>query len=400
MILDSIPLMTAFDCLTVGIAGWAACFFIRNASNIHAAKAKGGVIAILCGVCIWGVFYLSDFFTMHVLPMLVPMSQAMAYMQYLHLDLIWFVNATGMICVVLGLLSVTQCLLRSREEAVRAKIILRDQRDVLEREVAMATAGLKAKTQDLKIALAREQELNRQQRRFVSTASHEFRTPLAIIDASVQRILRHKEEISPKDLEKRATKIRSAVKTMTNLIESTLAVARFEAGKAELKITDCDLRAILLEICTRHLELNPAHKIVCMLQDLPDGIRGDPTALEQVFNNLVSNALKYSPDGPEVAVKGWTEGNDVFVSVRDQGLGIDEADLPHMFSRFFRAGTSAGIPGTGIGLNLVRTLIELHDGLIKVESRKDEGSTFTVRLPISGPCLKAPKQEVTDFCAA
>ncbi len=104
-----------------------------------------------------------------------------------------------------------------------------------------------------------------------------------------------------------------------------------------------------------------------------------------MFTNLLSNAVKYALDSPDIHVRAFCEDEDILVQVRDNGIGIDEDDLPKMFERFFRAKTSTGIAGTGIGLNLAKTLIEMHDGSIGVESIKGRGTTFTVRLPVSGP---------------
>lgn len=133
------------------------------------------------------------------------------------------------------------------------------------------------------------------------------------------------------------------------------------------------------------IELSPGHNITCDLKELPDSIQGDKGALGQIFSNLLSNAVKYSPDTSDIHMRGWREGEFAAVEVGDQGLGIDEDDLPNMFQRFFRAKSSAGIAGTGIGLNLVKTLVELHDGKITVESSKGEGSLFKIFLPIDGP---------------
>ena len=143
----------------------------------------------------------------------------------------------------------------------------------------------------------------------------------------------------------------------------------------------------------RQLEINEDYEIICDLKHLPDSIIGDELALEQILDNLLSNAVKYSPNGPKITVRGWCEGSNTFLSISDRGVGIDEEELPKMFGRFFRASTSAGIPGTGIGLNLAKSLVELHDGSIYVESKKGHGSTFTVRLPIDGPSQKPRQSE-------
>ena len=265
-------------------------------------------------------------------------------------------------------------------------------RDHLQKLVNKATSQLKAKAEKLEASLAKERELNEMQRQFVSMASHEFRTPLAVIDGSVQRLLRRKDNLSADDLEARAKKIRGAVKTMTSLMESTLASARMDAGKIEIKVAKCDVRAVVLEVCVRQLELNQDHNITCNLEDLPDIILGDSTALEQVFTNLLSNAVKYSSDTPVAEVRGWCEGNEAVISVRDRGIGIDEDDLGRVGERFFRAKSSTGIAGTGIGLNLVKMLVEAHEGSVGIESKRGEGSTFTIRLPVAGPA-KADQEQ-------
>jgi len=107
--------------------------------------------------------------------------------------------------------------------------------------------------------------------------------------------------------------------------------------------------------------------------------------VEQMLANLLSNAVKYAPDAPNIEVKARKEGNHMVISVRDHGIGIDEDELHRIGERFFRAKTSTGIAGTGIGINLVKTLVEIHGGTVNVESKKGEGSIFTIRLPVGGP---------------
>lgn len=292
----------------------------------------------------------------------------------------------------------TQCVIVDITDRKNAEAELIRHRDHLQELVDTATQELKVKADELNEALAKEKSLNEQQKHFISVATHEFRTPLSIIDASVQRLQRRKDSLSADYLESRVRKIRSAIKTMTNLMESTLAAARADAGKVELNIANCHLSRIVTKVCMRQLDLNETHKIICDLNKIPDSIYGDGAALELVFTNLLSNAVKYSPDGPDISVNGWVEGSDILVSVQDRGLGIDASELPKMFSRFFRASTSSGIPGTGIGLNLAKELVELHGGAIKVESAEGKGSTFTVRLPIAGP--EATRRDNPDSAAA
>ncbi len=283
-----------------------------------------------------------------------------------------------------------------RTRAVKAELEIVRHRDRLAEQVDAATADLKAKAAEMARALAREKEVNEQQRQFLSTASHEFRTPLAVIDGPVQRLMRRRDQMTADYLDERLRKIRNAVATMTALMESTLSAAQTDAGTMKIDIKDCDLRRAIDDVCARQHEVSDAHRITRDLRRLPDRIAADANALNQIFTNLISNAVKYARGKPEIAIKGWTEGMDSVVAVSDKGVGIDQEEIPKMFTRFFRASTSTGIPGTGIGLSLVKTLVELHGGAISVASRKGHGSTFTVRLPIA---QRSAKQELDGRAA-
>ncbi len=272
-------------------------------------------------------------------------------------------------------------------ERKKAEAELTRHRDHLQELVGAATKEIKAKAVELELALAKEQELNKLQREFVSMASHEFRTPLAIIDATAQRMKSRadKNRLTPEDAVQRIEKIRGAVKRMTRLMESTLTAARMQEGKIKVEIAPCDIGKVVREVCARQQEIAQTHVISCDLAGLPDTIQADAGSLEQVLTNLLSNAVKYALDAPDIEIKAHTEGDQVVISVRDHGLGIDEDELDRIGERFFRARTSTGIAGTGIGLNLAKTLVEMHGGTVDVESKTGEGSTFTVRLPIAGP---------------
>jgi PAS domain S-box-containing protein len=260
-------------------------------------------------------------------------------------------------------------------------------RDHLQELVDAATRELKANAEGLKEALAKEKELNELQRQFVSMASHEFRTPLTIIDGAAQRLMRrlNADRLTPEDALQRINKIRSAVQRMTRLMESTLTAARLDEGKIAIKIGSCEIGNIVKEVCVRQQDIIQTHVISCELTELPESILADTDSVEQVLTNLLSNAVKYSPEAQIIEVRGWREGHQVVISVRDYGIGIDEEEFPEIGQRFFRAKTSTGIAGTGIGLNMVKTLVEMHGGTVNFESIKGEGSTFTVHLPIAGP---------------
>ncbi len=259
---------------------------------------------------------------------------------------------------------------------------LEDHRDRLEELVAERTRELEDQAVQLMEVLEKEREYHALQDEFVSMVSHEFRTPLAIIDGAAQRIERKAEELRPDDLVTRIGKIRNAVRRMVTLIESTLSFSRIEAGRVEANLREMDLEALLVETCEQQQQLSSGHRIGCTLEQLPRRLDGDPDLLRQVFSNLLSNAVKYSPEADRVEVRASVKGDQLRVSVRDFGLGIPEDDLPRLFDRFYRATNVTGIAGTGIGLNLCRSLLELHGGTIDVQSKEGEGSLFTVRIPV------------------
>jgi signal transduction histidine kinase len=149
---------------------------------------------------------------------------------------------------------------------------------------------------------------------------------------------------------------------------------------------DCAIQALVAEVCERQQDISPQHRIVVDIDRLPSSIVADPKAIDQVFTNLVSNAVKYSPEGGQIDVIGRVDGDHIEVAVHDSGLGIPADELPQLFERFFRARTSTGIVGTGIGLHLVKQLVEMHGGTIGVNSIEGEGSTFIVTVPLgAGP---------------
>ncbi|MBB2830459.1 UNVERIFIED_ORG: PAS domain S-box-containing protein [Rhizobium esperanzae] len=254
---------------------------------------------------------------------------------------------------------------------------------------------LEEASRQLEAALERERQVNALQSQFVAMASHEFRTPLAIIDGAAQRLTRRRDQLDAEFVSTKAEQIRSSVARMVELMESILSFGRLEAGKISIALKPCSIGDILSACCDRHRDWDRKHHVSLRLEPLPKNVAADASALEQVFTNLLSNAAKYSPHSPEIEVRAWSDAQNVYVTVRDRGFGIDEDDLPRMFERYFRARTSSGIAGTGIGLNLVKQIVELHEGTVSVASRKGHGSTFTVSLPAAAsaahPASKAPK---------
>jgi len=232
--------------------------------------------------------------------------------------------------------------------------------------------------------LAHEQRLALLQRNFVSMASHEFRTPLTVIDGHARRLDKLKETVAPAEIGERAGKVRSAVLRMTHLIDNLLNSSRLIDGGAGhyFDPTEMDAMALLQEVCQLHREMVPGSQITERFTKAPLRMFGDPKLLFQAFSNLLANAIKYSPGGGTVDVDAERAGDEVVVAIADRGIGIPASDLDRLFERYHRGSNVSGIVGTGVGLYLVKMAVELHGGSVEVASREGEGSRFTIRLPI------------------
>ena len=231
--------------------------------------------------------------------------------------------------------------------------------------------------------LAQEQRLALLQRNFVSMASHEFRTPMTIIDGHARRLIKMKDSISPAEIDERAGKVRSAVLRMTQLIENLLNSSRLiEGGGGQyFHPAEMDMATLLQEVCELHREMVPGAHIAEHIATAPMPMLGDPKLLFQVFSNLLSNAIKYSPDGGVIAVDAALAADGIVVAVTDHGIGIPAADFDRLFERYHRGSNVSGIVGTGVGLYLVKMVVDMHGGTVTVKSQEGEGSRFTIRLP-------------------
>ena len=290
-------------------------------------------------------------------------------------------NEAGEVCRWYGLLEDVH----DRQLALKAlqssEQRLREHRDRLEKTVEERTVEVQLKNVELDRLLQQERAINALQRRFVAMISHEFRTPLAVIDGAAQRLTRTKGAVTPQFLSDKCVQIKGAVVRMVELMESILAAGRIATGTIAIDKRPCSLSAVIEECIAHRLEISKDHNIRADLADLPAFQMVDGVALGRVFTNLLSNAVKYSPNSPEIDVRGWQQGQRVLVTIKDTGIGIDSDDVPKLFEPYFRARSATGIAGTGIGLNIVKEIIELHGGSISVESELGQGTTFILDLP-------------------
>ncbi|WP_245282846.1 sensor histidine kinase [Neorhizobium galegae] len=291
------------------------------------------------------------------------------------------------VVIVLGL-----GLRKTTQELSESRLALMRHRDQLEESVRLRTTEIERQREELDRLLAQERHVNALQRQFVTMASHEFRTPLAIIDAAAQRLSRTKTTQKPEYVEEKSAQIRAAVLRMVDLMESILSAGRLETGKTTLKPERLSLAEIIESCCARQMDVRKSHTIHRDLSHLPQTILADRTTVEQVFTNLLSNAVKYAPHAPDIHIWTSTKNGMSYVSIQDAGIGMDAEDLPKLFQPYYRARSATGIAGTGIGLNLVKQIVDLHGGSISVESALGRGTTFTVALPNKGPLANLIKR--------
>jgi signal transduction histidine kinase len=226
-----------------------------------------------------------------------------------------------------------------------------------------------------------QQEALQVKDQFLSIVSHELRTPLTTIKGYAQ-MLRRKMVADP-DGQRFADNIDAQVSRLSRLVDDLLDVTRFSRGQFELTQQRMDLRPVLEDIVGRFRVVAAEHTFVLALDSGPFEGYWDRDRLEQVLNNLIGNAIKYSPEGGQITVTTEHEGSDLIVSVLDEGIGIAERDQEHLFERFFRGSVEGqSVKGLGLGLYVTRRIIEAHGGSISVTSRPGEGSAFTFSLPL------------------
>lgn len=218
----------------------------------------------------------------------------------------------------------------------------------------------------------------------ISTAAHELRTPVTSIQGFSELLLTR--QLDEPRQERYLGFIQQQSKQLARIIDDLLDIAKLESGHGlELNPTPIDLEPIIDEAVRPFIDVHPDHTFRVMhLNRLPP-VFGDPFRLNQVINNLVSNAVKYSPDGGPIYIKTRVAPNYLMVSVEDKGVGIKPEQMGQLFERFYRADTSnTAAGGTGLGLTICKLIIEGHGGEIWVDSTYGEGSTFTFTLPLSG----------------
>lgn len=257
----------------------------------------------------------------------------------------------------------------------------------LEEQVEKRTLNLKHALEqledsrrDLQEALSKEKELGEIKSKFVSMASHEFRTPLSTILSSASLLGKYIYSEDQEKRQKHIRKIRDGVKQLNNLLEDFLSLGKLEEGRVDIAGEEFDISFLLEEVLE---EIKPILKIeqnIKMIQGGINNFRSDTRLLKAILHNLLSNASKFSPDRADILLEIQVNGI-LSLTVKDWGVGIPEQERHHLFSSFFRASNVNHIQGTGLGLHIVKRYVTLLGGSISVQSEENEGTEVNIQIP-------------------
>jgi PAS domain S-box-containing protein len=247
---------------------------------------------------------------------------------------------------------------------------------------------LEISKEELTISLEKQKEVNDLKSRFVSMASHEFRTPLSTILSSISLLAKYTSTEDQPKRDRHIDRIKSSVKSLTEILNEFLSLGKIEEGKVEVKSEEFDLTEFINNIINEmNVLLKPNQSIQFNHKGVPNTYL-DSNLLKHVVVNLMSNAIKFSPENSIISIDTSIDNNTTILKINDQGIGIPKTDQIHLFERFFRATNVTNIQGTGLGLHIVGRYVELLSGKIQYKSELEKGSTFTITLP---------SKKITDF---
>lgn len=259
----------------------------------------------------------------------------------------------------------------------------------LENKVEERTLILKSALQEversqeeLSDALSKEKELNDIKSRFVSMASHEFRTPLSTIFSSAALIGKYTQSEDQDKRNKHLWRIRDSVQHMNGLLEDFLNLGKLEEGKIKAEPGAFDAREFILDVCEEMRAMEKPEQQIRFTYEGEHSFSTDKRLLKNILINLISNAIKFSDSGMSIHVKVTNGDARLSIDVKDEGIGIPEEDMQHLFSTFFRGKNATNIQGTGLGLNIVNRYVKLLSGSIRVDSALNKGTTFHLSLPL------------------
>jgi PAS domain S-box-containing protein len=248
-----------------------------------------------------------------------------------------------------------------------------------------ALIELENSKEQLGLALASEKQLNDMKSRFVTMASHEFRTPLSTILSSVSLVNKYEHGENAEKVEKHVARIKSAVTNMTLILNDFLSAEKLEEGKVLVRLEQGNLPELAGSIINEvNGILKPGQKLDYKHEGLP-GVCFDKQIMRNILLNLVSNAIKFSPERKTIKIHTNVSDREIKIEVSDEGIGIPKEEQEHLFERFFRSKNATNIQGTGLGLNIVAKYLEVMNGKIEFKSELNKGTAFYISIPHEKP---------------
>jgi signal transduction histidine kinase len=263
---------------------------------------------------------------------------------------------------------------------------------LLRRQVSQRTAQLRAEVAqrqraqaELHEALLAERDLSEFRSRFVSLVSHEFRTPLGVILSAAENLNSYFDRLEPGQRQKQLDHVIQATGHMARVMENVLLLARAEAGKMEFKPVATDLVRLCETLVNQVQSSSGGRCPIHFRAEAPGKGTVDEALLGHILSNVLTNAVKYSPQGRPVEFTLARMNGAAVFTIRDHGVGIPDGDQKQLFNAFHRGSNVGHLPGTGLGLVIVKRCVEVHQGEISCESKEGAGTCFTIRIPLSDP---------------
>jgi signal transduction histidine kinase len=271
-------------------------------------------------------------------------------------------------------------------EAVNEKIIalnanLEETVQARTNELQRTLDALETSKEELTMSLEKEKEVNDLKSRFVSMASHEFRTPLSTILSSISLLAKYTNTEEQYKRDKHIDRVKSSVKSLTDILNEFLSIGKIEEGKVDVRPELFDITEFISGIINEmNVLLKPGQVFEYTHVGIPDAY-SDSSLLKHVLVNLMSNAIKFSPENSIILIECTIQNEEVVIQITDHGIGIPTKDQVHLFERFFRATNVTNIQGTGLGLHIVGRYVDLLNGTITYNSELEKGSAFTIHFP-------------------
>ena len=267
------------------------------------------------------------------------------------------------------------------------KLNLELEAKVEERTVILKEALIKLEQsqKELNEAFDKEKQLNEIKSRFVSMASHEFRTPLSTVLSSASLLAKYTNAEDQEKRDKHIHRIRDSVKHLNEILEDFLSLGKLEEGKVVVNPDRFDLRDLVHDTTEEMKGLLKKDQHFTYKHSGARSVYSDKNLLKNILINLIANAIKFSGEGLPISINSEVQNGNAKISISDRGIGIPADDMEHLFSSFFRGRNALNIQGTGLGLPIVKRYLDLLGGDVHLESKLNEGTKITFNIPINHP---------------